>query len=111
MSPRLLACAAFLAAASPAQAMQRETVCARQDTINGWSRPHRVEAVVVRGRELNQARQRLQFSPASLYVVLLWGGERVTAIELDVPVMRVTGQVGRDERGLRWEVLKGESCA
>ena len=52
----------------------------------------------------------LLFSPPSLYVVLLWDESRVTAIELDAPVLRPVGQSGRDERGVRWKVATGDFC-
>ena len=96
--------------AGPAAAFMREKVCARQDTINGWSRTHTVDALILRGLELNHAKKALIFTPASLYVVLLWDKERTTAIELDVPRFSDMGQSGRDERGVRWEVKKGEGC-
>ena len=96
--------------AGPAAAFMREKVCARQDTINGWSRTHTVDALILRGSELNHAKKALIFTPASLYVVLLWDKERTTAIELDVPRFSDLGQAGRDERGNRWEVKKGEGC-
>ena len=97
-------------APGPLAAFTRESVCARQDTINGWSRRHVVDALVLRGLELNKAKKALIFKPASLYVVLLWDKERTTAIELDVPRFPDLGQTGTDERGNRWEVKKGEGC-
>ena len=93
-----------------AHALVREPVCARQDTINGWSRQHLVDALILRGSELNEAKKNMLFSPASLYVVLLWDESRVTAIELDAPVLRPVGQSGRDERGVLWRVTTGRFC-
>ena len=104
----LLLC--LLLPVASAHALVREPVCARQDTINGWSRQHRVEALILRGSELNNAKKNMLFSPASLYVVLLWDESRVTAIQLDAPVLRPVGQSGRDERGIRWKVATGRFC-
>ena len=97
-------------AAFAARGAMREPMCAQQDTINGWSHPHKVDALTVRGLELNQAKKSLLFVPSSLYVVLLWDESRTTAIELDMPVMSPVGQEGRDERGVRWRVWKGRTC-
>lgn len=105
----LLSFCLFLPVAT-AQALMREPVCARQDTINGWSRQHTVEALILRGSELNEAKKNMLFSPASLYVVLLWDESRVTAIQLDAPVWRPVGQSGRDERGILWKVATGRFC-
>lgn len=107
---RFVALACLLVPTLAAHALVREPVCASQDTINGWSRQHKVEGVVLRGSELNQVKKSLLFSPPSLYVVLLWDESRVTAIELDAPVLRPVGQSGRDERGVRWKVATGDFC-
>ena len=107
---RLLLLFCLLLPVATAQALVREPVCARQDTINGWSRQHMVEALILRGSELNEAKKGMLFSPASLYVVLLWDESRVTAIQLDAPVLRPVGQSGRDERGIRWKVATGRFC-
>ena len=106
----LLATLAALACAG-AQGFEREPVCAQQETSRGWSRVFRVEALVVRGLELNEAKKSLRYSPASLYVVLMWNENRSTAVELSAPVFPDIGQEGRDERGFRWRVWKGVSCA
>jgi hypothetical protein len=93
-----------------ARAVMHEKVCVQQDTINGWSRTHKVKALVLRGLELNEAKKSLQFTPASLYVVLLWDETRTTAIELDAPVLPPLGQEGRDLGGTRWRVWLGRTC-
>ena len=107
---RLLLLIFSLLPIATAHALVREPVCARQDTINGWSRQHMVEALILRGAELNEAKKNMVFSPASLYVVLLWDESRVTAIQLDAPVWRPVGQSGRDERGMLWKVATGRFC-
>lgn len=107
-------CALVLGAASlasgPAPAFVREPVCARQENINGWSRPYRVDALVLRGLELNKAKQNMHYQPGSLYAVLLWDKDNSTAIQLDTPRFPDIGQTGRDERGNRWELWKGHGC-
>jgi hypothetical protein len=94
----------------PAAAFVRENICGRQENINGWSHPYKVEGLVLRGLELNRAKQNMHYRPGSLYVVLLWDKDNSTAIELDAPRFPDIGQSGRDERGNRWEVWKGQGC-
>ena len=93
-----------------AEGFSREVVCARQENINGWSRPYRVDALILRGLELNKAKQNMHYKPGSLYVVLLWDKDNSTAIELPSPRFPDIGQTGRDERGNRWELWKGHGC-
>jgi hypothetical protein len=104
----LVLCGLLLSPTVPAA--MREPMCARHENINGWSRFYRVDTLVVRGFELNQARGRLQFNPASLFAVLVWDEQRLTAVELDLPVMPPVGQAGRDEVGKRWEIKPGVKC-
>lgn len=107
---RLPALVLLVLAAGQGSAFMRETVCARQETINGWSRQHRVEALILRGLEINKAKANMHYKPGSLYVVLLWDKDHSTAIELDAPRFQDIGQTGRDERGMRWELWKGQGC-
>lgn len=105
-----LAAVAVLACAS-AHGFERQPICAQQETSRGWSRVFHVEALVVRGMELNEAKKGMRYSPASLYVVLMWNENRNTAVELAAPVFPDIGQEGRDERGFRWRVWRGVSCS
>ncbi len=103
-------CLLCLAVPEGGNAFVRQTVCGRQENINGWSGPYRVDALVLRGLELNKAKQNMHYKPGSLYVVLLWDKDSSTAIELDAPRFPDIGQTGRDERGNRWELWKGRGC-
>jgi len=103
-------CVLCLLAPRSGDAFVHETVCGRQENINGWSGQYRVDALVLRGLELNKAKQNMHYKPGSLYVVLLWDKDSSTAIELDAPRFPDIGQTGRDERGNRWELWKGQGC-
>lgn len=87
-----------------------EVACARKDTINGWSHYYRVDALVLRGAELNWMKQKLLYRPKSMFVVLLWDRTQSTPIELDAPVLLPGAQEGRDDRGDRWQVTVGAGC-
>lgn len=93
-----------------ARAGMDEIACARKDTINGWSHLYRVDALVLRGAELNWMKQKLLYRPKSMFVVLLWDKVQSTPIELDAPVLMPGMQEGRDDRGDRWQVTVGASC-
>lgn len=106
---RLLTLLLGLLPLSP-QAGMDEIACARKDTINGWSHLYRVDALVLRGAELNWMKQKLLYRPKSMFVVLLWDRVQSTSIELDAPVLMPGMQEGRDERGDRWQVTVGAGC-
>lgn len=97
-------------AAVPCLAMEREVICAKYRTTNGWSKGYRVEATIAKGSELNQATKTFNYSGLSTYVVIFWNKDEASIIEMDLPWLSPIAQEGKDLRGVKWEIAKTSIC-
>lgn len=95
---------------SVSSAADREVICAKYETQQGWSQGYKVEATILKGTELNQATKTFDYSAFSTYVVIFWDKDEASIIELDFPYLSAIGQNGKDQQGRRWEVSKGGLC-
>jgi hypothetical protein len=103
LSALLLGCGGSFAA-------QRETVCARYMSTHGWSQRYKMNAVLIKGVELNQITRSHKYHSVSIYAVVYWNEEEANFVELSLPFQSPIGQAGVDERGVRWEIAKTDFC-
>lgn len=103
-------CVAALAATTSVTASERATVCAHYQTDDGWSEGYKVEATIAKGTDLNQATSSYNYNGWSQYVVIFWGQDQATVIELDDPYLSSLDSDGKDQQGRRWRVAKTSFC-
>ncbi|GGR67712.1 hypothetical protein GCM10008959_32310 [Deinococcus seoulensis] len=102
---KFLAIAAFLMLGN-AIAAERVSVCAKYRTNSGWSKGYKVDAVLYKGTELNQATKSFDYSAFSSYVVIFWSKTNASIIEMDFPWLSVIGSSGKERDGTKWEISK-----
>ena len=93
-----------------ASAAERETVCARQYGLFGWTPPSPFEAAIVRGAELNRASRLRNYFPATTYIVIFNDHDRVHVLQLELPRLMKIAQSATDELGKRWQVSSSQPC-
>ena len=92
-------------------AAERETVCAKyQEKYYSWSKNYKVEATILKGYELNLATKSSNYNELSTYVVIFWDKDQSSIVQLAYPFLSVTGQEGKDQRGVKWEIAKTSVC-
>lgn len=92
----------FSLQASSALAHEVTDVCAE---YLGTGKKYKVEANIFTGSELNSKTHSLDYNWLSKYVVIFWGKDQATVIELDSPFgVNVFGVEGKDQQGYRWSI-------
>lgn len=91
-------------------AVERETVCARQYGLFGWTQPSAFEAAIVKGHELNHASKLRNYDPAQTYVIIFNDHDRIHVLQLSLPRLMRAAQKAVDEYGKRWEVSNPPRC-
>ena len=93
-------------------ASSTETVCVKYETEYGWSEGYQVSGTVIKGTELNSRTSTYNYSPYSTYVVVFWGKDQASILELDFYTGSVSsyGQPATDQRGRSWQVSKTSYC-
>ncbi|MFY7926913.1 MAG: hypothetical protein ACOVN5_13975 [Aquidulcibacter sp.] len=85
-----------------------KTVCAK---YLGTGKSYRVEAQIMKGRELNRRTKSYDFEAYSKYVVIFWSEENVSIIKLDFSSgPSAYPSPGTDQRGYKWEVSTSSVC-
>ncbi|MBJ9593684.1 hypothetical protein [Burkholderia seminalis] len=82
---------------------ERQQVCAKYETEDGWSKSYQVNAVVASGSELNDATQSINYVSFEKYVVIFWREHQASVIKLDYPWLTIDND-GTDQEGRKWEV-------
>ena len=80
-------------------------VCA---TYENSGKTYSVEAVILKGSELNTETQSFDYNGLSTYAVIFWSNEQVTIIEFDL-FLSLNGYVdtrGKDQKGRSWGIRK-----
>ena len=107
---RILIALLSLCLSLAAPAAERETVCARQYGLFGWTQPSPFEAAIVKGAELNHASKLRNYFPAATYIVIFNDNDRVHVLQLELPRLMKIAQGATDEFGKRWQVSSSQPC-
>jgi len=91
----------FLLFVNIAQASETVNVCA---TYLGTVKKYKVQAQQYSGSELNTATRSFDYSSLSKYVVIFWGSNQASIIELDSFGVGIYAKQGKDQNGYLWEV-------
>lgn len=94
-------------------ASEQAMVCIKSRTEGGgWSEGHAVAAKILKGSELNQITQSLNFFASTTYVVVSGRtGKAEIIIQMKSPLLGSEGQSGTDPQGVEWQVAKRDVCA
>lgn len=88
-----------------AQAGEKEAVCAKYETQDGWSKSYQVEANVLTGADLNAATGTWKYSAYSNYVVIFWKENEASVIKMNYSFgLSFVPQEGIDQEGRHWKV-------
>lgn len=87
----------------PARAEERQQVCAKYETRDGWSEAYKVNAVIATGFELNGATRSMDYDPISKYVVIFWRERQASVIKLDYPFLTISSR-GTDQDDREWDI-------
>ncbi|WP_069253702.1 hypothetical protein [Burkholderia cepacia] len=82
---------------------ERQQVCAKYETENGWSQSYRVNAVLATGSELNTATHSIDYDSIEKYVVIFWREHQASVIKLDYPWLTIDTD-GSDQEGRKWQI-------
>ncbi|WP_202623158.1 hypothetical protein [Burkholderia glumae] len=95
----------LIAAIDPtlACATERQQVCAKYQTSDGWSGSYKVNAVLASGSELNSATRSINYDPIEKYAVIFWGEHQASVIKLDYPWLSIDTE-GTDQGGRMWNI-------
>ena len=99
-----------MAAASSAYGKERAEVCAKYRTPNGWSQAYKIDATIISGYELNQATSSYNYQGYDTYVVIFWGQDEASVIQMDSPYVTYVDETGYDQQGRAWQIHKGSFC-
>lgn len=104
----IFVCIFFFGMAANAQTEYAvQTVCAKNI---GTGKSYKVEAQIMKGSELNRRVGGYNFASYSKYVVIFWGEEQASIIELDYSYgPSAIGTEGKDQNGYRWEISTSTS--
>ncbi|RQS39788.1 hypothetical protein [Burkholderia sp. Bp8990] len=86
-----------------ANAEERQIICAKYQTRDGWSDSYRVNATLANGYELNNATRSMNYDSISKYVVIFWGEHQASVIKLEYPFLTIFSR-GTDQQDREWEV-------
>ena len=87
---------------SAAFAYEVTDVCAE---YVGTGKKYKVEANIFSGSELNSKTHSYDYNSFSKYVVIFWGKDQATVIELDSPFgVNAFGVDGKDQQGYKWNI-------
>lgn len=109
---RLLLCVLVVMAFSQTQVFAKEkaVVCAKYRTSSGWSNAYKVEAIILKGHELNQATSSLTYQGFDTYVVIFWDKDAASVIQMESAFVTFMEQTGYDQQGRAWQIKKGSVC-
>ena len=104
----LLVCIFFFGMPANAQTEYTvQTVCAK---YIGTGKSYKVEAQIMKGSELNRRVGGYNFTSYNKYVIIFWGEENASIIELDYSYgPSAMGTEGKDQNGYRWEISTSTS--
>ena len=83
-------------------------VCA---TYSNSGKTYKVEGQIYKGTELNQRTNSYDYNGWSTYVVIFWGNDKATIIELDhyFGSLGYMGSDGKDKGGNPWNIREGHT--
>lgn len=91
-------------------AVEKDIVCIKYQTQNGWSQAYEVEGTILKGFDLNRLTMSNSYTPLSTYVVVFWDNNQATIIESDASMITLLESSGKDQKGVMWKVKKGGIC-